>query len=286
MGSDEVMVRLAAIEGQLDELRQLIARAYDGTPRAAAELLRMRRAPTYADAYADDPLVTVRIGSYRNPDLLLDRALASVLRQTHAKWEAIVVCDGREPETAERIAELGDTRVRCLQRPRNGPYPSEAHDRWQVAGVHPFNLGVALARGAWIAPIDQDDEWDDDHLRILLDAARESAAEVVYGVGRVLVAGGGETYFGRWPPTLADFGFQTAIYHAGLATFLYDVNSYLTGEPADWNLARRMLEAGVSFEFVERVVCSYFVDADDPTVGWWQERERQRGPFVRTGDRS
>jgi hypothetical protein len=149
-----------------------------------------------------------------------------------------------------------------------------------VAGVHPFNEAVAIARGAWIAPIDQDDEWTDDHLNVLVAAALQTKAEVVYGVGRTVVADHGETYFGASPPALGDFGFQTAIYHAALAQhFLYDVNAYLVGEPADWNLARRMLEAGVRFEFVEHVVTTYYLEGDTRGIDWWRERLGERGRF-------
>lgn len=278
MTSDDLAQRLAAVEEELSGLRELVARAYEDTPAAARELLRARRDPAYADAYGPEPLVTVRIGAYRGGDVLFERALASVRAQTYANWEAIVVCDGRDEETASRIAALGDDRIRVVQRPRNGPYPHVPEQRWKVAGSHPFNLAVALARGAWIAPLDQDDEWTADHLEVLLGAA-ESGAEVVYGVSRVLLGDDGETYFGSWPPALGDFGFQTAIYNAVLAPLLYDANSHLVGEPADWNLARRMLEAGVSFEFAERVVTNYFVDADDSTLGWWQDRQRERGAF-------
>lgn len=277
--TDDLAARLAGVEAELTRLRELVARAYEATPRAAAEVLRARRDPGYADAYGPEPLVSVRIGAYRGGDVLFERALASVRAQTHANLEAIVVCDGPDEETAGRIAALGDERIRCLQRPRNGPYPESGEARWKVAGVHPFNLGVAHARGAWIAPIDQDDEWEPDHLATLLAAASRSRAEVVYGVSRVRLGGGGETWFGSWPPALGDFGFQAAIYHAGLAPLLYDVNSHLLGEPADWNLARRMLEAGVGFEFEQRIVTTYYVDADDPTLGWWQDRERERGAF-------
>lgn len=280
LSTDDLVQRLAAVEQQAGQLRELVVRAYEDTPRAAREVLRARRDPSYGDAYGSDPLVTVRIGAYRGGDLLFDRALGSVLRQSYSNWEAVVVCDGRDEGTAQRIAALGDTRFKCVQRPRNGPYPDDPPDRWLVAGSHPFNQGVALARGAWIAPIDQDDEWTDDHLEVLLAAARSSGAELVYGVGRAVLEDGGETYFGAWPPTLGDFGFQTAIYHAGLATLLYDANSHLVGEPADWNLARRMLEAGVCFEFVEEIVTAYFVERSERGFDWWKARERERGRFA------
>lgn len=279
--TDDLTRRLAAVEEQISEMRELVQRAYEDPLGAAAEVLRARRDPDYADAYAPEPLVSVRIGAYRGGDILFDRALASVRAQSYENWEAIVVCDGREPETAARIAALGDSRLRCIERPRNGPYPEEPEKRWRVAGCHPFNQGVALAHGAWIAPLDQDDEWTADHLEVLLTAARESGAELAYGVGRVDLGAEGETWFGGWPPRLGDFGFQTAIYHALLAPLLYDVNAHLLGEPADWNLARRMLEAGVAFEFVAHVVTSYFVGPEEEAAwGFWKERQREVGAFA------
>lgn len=277
-----VSERLAAIERQLDALRQLVTRAYEGTPAQAAQLHTRRREPAWERAYDDGPLVSVRIGTYRRGDLLFDRALRSVRAQTHAHWEAIVVCDGPEPDTAARIAALGDERIRCVQRPRNGPYPPDGIARWQAAGAHPFNEGAGLARGAWIAPLDDDDEWTDDHLEVLLAQARRTRAEVVYGQMRAVVAGEGETWFGTWPPQLGDFGFQAAIYHAGLGDWLYDVNSHLSGEPGDWNLARRMLEAGVRFDHVERCVGTYHVAAGTRGVEFWRARIAERGALPDT----
>lgn len=271
--------RIAALERRLDDLGRLVLRSYEESPRLAAEVLRARREPSYAHAYDGEPLVTVRIGAYRGGATLFDRALSSVRGQTYENWEAVVVCDGRDQPTATAITAIGDSRIRCLQRPRNGPYPHDQADRWLVAGCHPFNLGVAVARGAWIAPIDQDDEWEPDHLEVLLGRARERRAELVYGVSRVVLDDGSESSFGRWPPEQGDFGFQTSIYHAGLAALLYDVNSHLAGEPADWNLARRMLEAGVCFDFIDRVVTSYYVSAAEPAFNFWKERQRERGEF-------
>jgi glycosyltransferase involved in cell wall biosynthesis len=270
--------RLDAIERQLAALRALAVRAYERTPALATRLLERRREPGWQRAWEPDPPVTVRIGAYRGGEPLFERALRSVRAQTHPRWEAVVVCDGPEPETAARVAALGDPRIRCVQRPRNGPYPSDPRARWQVAGVHPFNEGAGLARGAWIAPIDQDDEWDDDHLAVLLARARKGRAELVYGRLRARVAGEGEASIGAWPPAEGDFGFQAAIYHADLVDFLYDANAHLAGEPADWNLARRMLEAGVRFDFLDRAVATYHVEPRDPDArAWWRARVAERG---------
>jgi glycosyltransferase involved in cell wall biosynthesis len=276
---ESLAARVDHLEATLASLRALLIRAYEDTPRAAADLLRARRGSSYRDAYMAQPLVTVRIGAYAGGEVLLTRALASVREQTYPRWEAIIVCDGPDEETAARIVSLNDPRITCVQRPRNGPYADDVRARWLTAGAHPFNEAVALGRGAWIAPIDQDDEWMADHLEVLLAAALRTGAEVVYGVGRAKLPDGSETYFGAWPPALTDFGFQSALYHADLVTFLYDVNAYLADEPADWNLARRMLEAGVRFEFVEKIVTNYFVEDDKTSVDWWGARARDRGPF-------
>lgn len=282
--SDELLLRLQAIEERLDCLRELAARAYEETPRRAAELMRARGEPAYAEAYSERPLVSARIGVFRPGPLLFERALPSVLAQTYPHWEAVLVSDGPDEETAAAVAALGDERIRLVQRPRNGPYPEQQAKRWRVAGVHPFNQAVAEARGSWIAPLDQDDEWSPGHLEVLLGAARRTRAEVVYGAARVVLEEGAETWFGSWPPRLGEFGFQAAIYHAHLGDFCYDVNAHLLEEPADWNLARRMLEAGVNFEFVEQIVSSYWpTPGQEPEWGYWQERRGRVGTFGGNG---
>jgi glycosyltransferase involved in cell wall biosynthesis len=278
------MPRLQAVEDRLDGLRDLAARAYEETPRRVAELMRARRDPAYATAYGESPMVSARIGVYRPGPELIERALSSVRAQSYENWEAVLVSDGPDSETAARVAALGDDRIRFLERPRNGPYPEDPAKRWRVAGVHPFNQAVAAARGVWIAPLDQDDEWSPDHLEVLLATARRTRAEVVYGAARVVLGDGEETWFGSWPPRLGDFGFQAAIYHAHLADFAYDLNAHLLDEPADWNLARRMLEAGVNFDFVERIVSSYWpTPGQEPEWGFWQERLRTVGAFDESG---
>jgi len=271
--------RISELDRALVELRALVKRAYESTPLFTARVMQIRRSPAYEKAFEADPLVTVRIGTHRSPEELFDRALPSVIAQTYPRWEAIVVCDGQEPDTVRRVAKLGEARVRCLERPRNGPYPTDPLARWRVVGAHPFNDAVAHASGSWIAPIDDDDEWTDDHLEVLLGRAQATRAELVYGVLRAFVADLGETWFGAWPPELGDFGFQAAIYHAGLSDFAYDANAYLVGEPADWNVARRMLEAGVRFDFVDQVVGNYYLQASYHSIGWWTDRLHSRGAF-------
>ncbi len=46
------------------------------------------------------------------------------------------------------------------------------NDRWMVAGTKPANKGIELCSGDWIAPLDDDDEFSEDHLDVLLNHAK------------------------------------------------------------------------------------------------------------------
>ena len=74
-------------------------------------------------------------------------ALESVLRQTWADFELIVVDDGSTDGTPEAARALDDPRLRVIVTPRN------------MGASAARNLGIAEARGPWIAFQDSDDEW-------------------------------------------------------------------------------------------------------------------------------
>ena len=110
------------------------------------------------------------------------------------------------------------------------------------------------------SPIDDDDEFTDDHIEVLLNAARQRRAEVGYGdiLQRGADGGDADEILSSYPPQFGQFGFQAAIYHGLLRFFTYNTKSWLLGEPGDWNLARRMIETGVRFHHINRVVTQYY----------------------------
>jgi hypothetical protein len=64
---------------------------------------------------------------------------------------------------------------------------------------------------------------------------------------------------GIFPPVKTQFGTQFAIFHASLRFFGYDRACAWIDEPNDWNLARRMWEAGVRFHFVPETLGTYYL---------------------------
>ena len=82
------------------------------------------------------PLVSVIIPTYRRPDVIRD-AISSVLAQTYAHLEVIVVSDGPDPQTAAAVSGMDDRVIYHELAVNSGP--AEAR-----------NAGVAISRGQWI----------------------------------------------------------------------------------------------------------------------------------------
>jgi hypothetical protein len=260
----------AELRTRLRRTQALAARAYEAIDDWPALLAAARAEPAYTQAYTDpDPLVSIPIPTYHSPDTLCDRALASVLAQTHRNWEAIVVGDHCTDDTEERVQAIGDPRIRFCNLPARENDPADPWERWAVKGSVPRSKGIELARGRWIAPLSHDDAWDPGHLETLLVAARERRAEVAYSRMRVRYVGGPScqpSSIGAWPPKLGQFGWQSAIFNGALRFLRYDRTCALASEPNDWNLARRAWEAGVRFHHLDRETATLYVYPRQDTI--------------------
>jgi hypothetical protein len=255
----EVRDRLVALEADLSVVRQIVGHQFDGVHELRQQLVAVRRTDAYARAFADeDPLVTVRIATYDRGDELFERALPSVLAQTHRNLEVILVGDGSGPETERRAAAIRDSRFRFVNQPHRGVYPVDAKQRWMVAGAPAMNRGAELAEGTWIAPLDDDDEFTPDHVEELVQHARTGRFEMCHGQLRAHLRGVEPWALGAQPPEKGLFGFQAAIYLRLIGFFEYDPSSWVLDEPADWNLCRRMIEAGVRIGHLPRVVTELY----------------------------
>ena len=218
----------------------------------------------------DEPLVSVRIATKDRPGALVDRALASVLAQTYERLDVIIVGDQCDDRTEAAVRKVGDPRVRYVNLPRAGVYPTDPTRRWRVAGAKPMNVAVELAAGTWIAPCDDDDEFTPDHVERLLGFAKAERLEFVWSSSLQIDADGteltiGSPRFGRGCTT-----HGAVLYSTGLDFIRYTMTSDRVAEPADWNLMKRMRIAGVRMGFLDEVTYRYFVAGEaqyvDPAV--------------------
>ncbi len=100
------------------------------------------------------PTVSVIMPVY-NGERYLAEAIASILGQTYADFEFIIVDDGSTDGSARIIREYGerDSRIHFIRRDRN------------QGGSFARNAGIAVAQGKYIAMMDCDDVCLPDRLR-------------------------------------------------------------------------------------------------------------------------
>ena len=122
-------------------------------------IARLTHAREY-DAPNQTPLVTVCVPTYNRGPLLTERAVTSVLSQTYTNIELMIVGDHCTDNTAELLAEIRDPRLRFYNLPsRSRKYRQTVENHWFVGGATPANKAMELARGQWIARVEDDDTW-------------------------------------------------------------------------------------------------------------------------------
>ena len=272
--AEELAAQVSSIGKELAALRDAVAtlnaaeaghlrlaRAQYDDIRGLRERIRaLRQTDPYAATFDNrEPLVSVPIATYNASRLLVERSIASVRAQTYERWEVIVVGDGCTDDTADRIAALGDPRIRFINLPFRSTYPELSADRWLVSGVMPYNRAVELCRGEWLAPQDDDDEFLPGHIEVLLELALERRAEFVYGaLERVTEMDTEPSILFSFPPEHERMGMQASLHLRSLDFFECDSFSWVVGQPADWNVVRRMRDAGVIMAATEEVVARYY----------------------------
>jgi glycosyltransferase involved in cell wall biosynthesis len=114
-------------------------------------------------------LVSVVIPTYRH-ERTIEETLASVFAQTFTDFEVIVINDGSPDRTVDRLRPWIDAgRIRYHEQPNAGQSAAR-------------NIGIGLARGEFLALLDDDDLWPADKLAWQSAALRQNPRAVVsYG---------------------------------------------------------------------------------------------------------
>ena len=228
------------------------------------------------------PAVSVVIPTYKHA-AFLGQTLQSVFAQTFRDYEIIVVNDASPDGTDAVLRSLADSgRVRYVRLARNG---GQARAR---------NEGVALARGAFIALLDDDDLWPPDKLVWQVAALRADAgAHVVYGRPETINETGaptmaldanGKPLWWLSPTATGDvyaaFTLRNQIVSPGQCLFRRSTLETLDEPPFDaslsgcddWDLWLRLAEGG-RFVFEDRIALHYRLHATNAS----RDRVQMRG---------
>src|SRR6266481_5515722 len=139
------------------------------------------------------PLVSVIIPTFDRPKFL-EAALRSVLRQTVTDFEVLVIDDGSATDVLPLLDALHDGRIRYFRHESN---------RGEAAAR---NTGIINARGAYLAFLDDDDEWLPEKLRLQLElfSRRPDTVGCVYGGHEALRARDGRVVSRQIPTKRGD----------------------------------------------------------------------------------
>ncbi|MDX6766273.1 MAG: glycosyltransferase family A protein [Candidatus Methylacidiphilales bacterium] len=119
-------------------------------------------------SHTTTPLVQVYVPTFRRPHLL-QRALDSLRAQTFTQWAAEVHNDDpSDPLPSRIVSELGDPRIRMDVHPRN------------LGGTATFNLFFQGSPAPFYSMLEDDNWWEPDFLRSMLDAAEAHPEVVVF----------------------------------------------------------------------------------------------------------
>lgn len=203
----------------------------------------------------DIPRVSVLMPTWNRAHLLA-RAIASVQRQTFIGWELVVINDASTYGTRALLDDLAkkDPRIRPIHNQKNN-YPDISKN---------LNDGMAAARGRYIARLDDDDYWCDDHKLALqaefLDAHPD---HVITGGGTIVIDEDDREQF-RYYKLETDtqirdkalfanpFTHSTVMFRRDVAQGVGGYGNY--GNVEDWDLWLRMGLQGKFYNFQQ-----YFV---------------------------
>jgi len=104
-----------------------------------------------------------------NAEANIENSIISVLEQTENNFELIVVNDGSSDSSLAILNQLAikDSRIKVFSKHNEGAGPTR-------------NYGLQQASGEFIAFLDSDDYWDNDFLKHMKQALKQSEVSLVY----------------------------------------------------------------------------------------------------------
>ncbi|MDO4565780.1 MAG: glycosyltransferase family A protein [Oscillospiraceae bacterium] len=239
------------------------------TPRTAS--LGLVRGEIVLEESPEKPLVSL-VTRTRNRPETLRRTLECLRRQTYGNFEVVVIEDGEALSSQMIKRDFCDLNI---------VYKATIENVGRAAAAR---LGFELARGEWLALLDDDDYLYPEHIELGLAKAAESGADIVFlrGIALEIEKKSEAPYsFEVKNRRVLDFPRVDAFTMARRCVtaqngVLFKKSLYESvggmradmGAHEDWNLWLRLLTRGESV-VLPYITCCYIVPAD-------REAERQR----------
>lgn len=157
-----------------------------------------------------DNLVSIITPLY-NGERFLSQTIESVLRQTYAQWEMIIINDGSK-DNGEAIAQAyaqKDPRIQVFSQANAGSAAAR-------------NNGIRRAQGRYLALLDADDMWEPDFLEAQLHLLQAKQAVLVCGAHKRIDGEGNEILRPYFPPEIITYKDLLKTNSISCLTGLYD----------------------------------------------------------------
>lgn len=210
-----------------------------------------------------NPKASIILTTY-NRSAFLKEAIESVLNQTFKNFELIIVDDNSTDDTPNVVLSYKDERIIYIRRNINSGYQCV-----------PKNDGIKVAKGKYIAYLDDDNKYTEDHIEVLVDALDSNPdLDVVYGNRQYFSYDGfGETKMGnakRFDFDELSEGFNyidtSDIMHR--KEVIYKIGGW---DPevkswGDYDLIARLVKSGCAFKFIPKVITYYYYHKDSFSI--------------------
>ncbi len=229
------------------------------------------------------PKVSIIMSTYNRAAEFLPKAIESVIKQTESDFELIIVDDASTDNTKEVVDRYAKLDKRIVFFPLSENTGSD---------TAPKNWGITLARGEYIAYLDDDVQWATYHLEILLKAFEEDpeldvafCESLLYQDGKQI--GKAICPCGIWGDPEFDGQFLLNRNYIDTSQTMHKKEAVVAvggwderlEKFVDWNLWVRMLKWGAKFVHVPIAATYYYLHDDtksnrikseswtDPTYG-------------------
>lgn len=231
----------------------------------------------------NNPLISIICPTRNRWEILFNRAMNTIYNQSYKNWEWIIIDDDSNPPKNVCLSSnpcnwIRSKRIKFYRlSPKVLHYPDEPMYHWLVGPVRALNKGLELAKGDWIARIDDDTFWTEFHLENMLHYCRDYKWEF---------GSAGDMMDGKWIEPYSIEGqqlgsCQTWLYAGYLKEFKYSLDSWQKNwnKNNDIDLPERMFKAGVKSGYIPEINAFTVPRPGNKlsgSKGWLEEWERKQ----------
>lgn len=212
-----------------------------------------------SDTQNSNPLVSIVMATYNDGPEKIKEAIESILNQSYAEWELLVLDDSTDEATRQVIDSYADHKKISVVR-----------ERGRMGFVYALNKGLELAEGKYIARMDGDDISFPERLEIEVAYLEKNSDVAVVGGQVNIINGNGDIVSKRrypvgWRKILIFMAFRSPLAHPAVMFRKKLVNEGLKyntclGKAEDIDFWLKIVNAGYKIGNVPETLLNYRVD--------------------------